>query len=380
MLLAFNYYEPVWWLMSLGLFSFSIILFLFGRIFGKLEGRIKILPFRLCAWGALFFIMVLVLKMTYSCACGALFGWHHHVNFDSSWAFLYPFALSALYLLAPLLTAFYFLFFWLGVGLAKTVRLDGETKKSLWLRRLIVSLKIFSIALCGGILCGWIWSFHAYDKYFAQPYTLLALILIVIAATLLWRKRWGIFYPIVLFLTLGFVYNMAINMPKNSERKVQIFDFDGYYSPQIDSYSYDENLDERDLESRNLTRIESFFFARHDYLGDWNLEKLKTYIPTQMEYMHEGKTKEIEATYLKSGDEAFASTLSQITDYINLLDNSDRTKALRDFLQNPDLVLMSYCFIYTNDGLSLIEICAFSDSAKAFYEMKMNFTLQKNSE
>ncbi len=365
-------FDITMWLLN-SLISLPVLIVL-GWLFGKFEGRI-ILPFRLCLWGLVWIISMLVLNMTSVCMCSAVFGWHHFYSFESAYASLHPIALTFVYLLSPFLVAYVLLPFWMAFGFAKAKCADGESKKTFWLYKIFALLKVFAIALCGSMLAAWMRQYHGADVYLASPHFVLALILISTIAAILWRKRFGIIFPIVLFAVLYFSNYEVKSMPRNSDRIANVFYIkDGKYDVPTDKYRYNQNDDPRDLESRNLRSIDTFFFARHNYLDDWNLEALKKANPQSWDvFTKESK----DYQYLKAGDANFAEALETLKAYITLIDNSERTKKLLEFLDSPDLVLMGDKFAHKVYDSSRFKTCAFSDKTKAFYEIEISFKFDK---
>ncbi|MBR4598294.1 MAG: hypothetical protein IKO42_07865 [Opitutales bacterium] len=311
------------------------------------------------------FVWVLIASLlfwakTCFCMCGYPLGINHYIV-DEFW---FPIAYLVLIFAYPAIFCAAFLFFWVSAIFSATAPGQGESRKSLWARRVFNLLKC--AALAGLIAAAALGLVRNFDAYWGYPKLLLALIAASFAAVLLVnyksRKR---YWLAALALCLPTFY-YAVAIPEMSDRGANI---EGVYSAPKIEYKYLPENDKRGYFSRKIKFEPYLKYTFHEYAGGWNLSVLKSNPPDKYYFYSASENPEM-----------FEAVYSDLTKYLPVIDDSEKTKQLLEFLSDKSKItfLVTIVKIWKRQpGDIRYDIYIFNDSRNGFYKLNMNLNIEE---
>lgn len=293
------------------------------------------------------------------CMCDYPLGFHHHFHSD----FWFPIVYLILAFAYPAIFFNEFFVFWLAAIVFSRARRGGESLKSLWASRIFRFAKIYALAALTAAAVSF---FHKdFDPYWGYPKLLGVLIaasfLAVIFAEYKSKKRyWAL--ALVLFLP-AFYYSKTI--PRISDRGVSIA---GTFSAPKIKFQYSPKNDKRDYFSRKIASEPSLRYTFHEYAGGWSLSALKSNPPKRYYFYSASENPEM-----------FELVYADLMKCLPLIDDSEKTKELLDFLADKPKItfLQTLVKLWEREPNRIVyNICIFNDSREGFYDLHMSLYLE----
>lgn len=293
------------------------------------------------------------------CMCGYPLGFHHHFHSD----FWFPIVYLILAFAYPAVFFNEFFVFWLVAIVFSRARRGGESLKSLWGCRIFRFAKIYALAALTAAAVSY---FHKdFDPYWGCPKILGALIAAAFFAVIFAgykspKRYWAL--ALVLFLP-AFYYSKTI--PEMADRGANIA---GTFSAPKIKFQYSPETDKRDYASRKIASEPSLQYTFHEYAGGWNLRALKSNPPKRYYFYSAAENPEI-----------FELVYADLTKCLPLIDDSEKTKELLDFLSDKPKItfLKTQIKLGKCDPTRIVyDIYIFNDSRGGFYKLHMYLCLE----